>query len=80
MNGKEGFSPAETNIGVGDQVTFVNKAEKATTLTVKKVGTTKTITSDLIKVEGEWQHAFTEAGTYEIWSVSYGVKAKVIVE
>jgi len=77
--GKAGFEPAELTISVGSAVTWKNGDKKDLTLTIMK-GKKFFHNSPLIKAEEIFELEFTEAGTYEYWSVAYGVKAKVVVE
>jgi len=79
--GKGGFDPEEITVKKGAVVTFMNNDPKKKDIVLTfKAGPGKFITSDKIKAGERYEQEFAEAGTYEYWSMAYGIKAKVIVE
>ena len=78
--GKGGFDPEEITVKNGAIVTFMNNDPKKKGIVLTfKVGN-KFINSDKINAGERYEQEFAEAGTYEYWSLAYGVKAKIIVE
>lgn len=80
--GKNGFQPTQMTIDVGDSITWSNEdpGQREVVLTFQKDKLlNKIITSPIIKVNTEWEYTFTEAGTYEYWTVAYGRKGKIVV-
>ncbi len=77
--GKGGFEPKELTVNTGSTITFFNDDEKKLTLTFFKDGKFHQ-NSDIIQPEGKFELTFGEEGSYEYWSVDYGVKASITVE
>jgi len=78
--GKGGFDPAELTVKKGTLVVFMNNDPKSKdALLTFQVGR-KFINSDIIKPGEKYEQLFDEEGTYEYWTIGYGVKGKVIVE
>ncbi len=79
--GKGGFDPEEITVKQGAVVTFMNNDPKGKGIVLTfKIGPGKFITSDKMEAGERYEQEFAEAGTYEYWSIAYGVRAKVIVE
>lgn len=78
--GKDGFSPAEASVNVGEEVVFLNKASKDVVITFQNDGTRMFTNSQLVKTGTTYSHVFSEAGSYTYWTVGYGVKGKLVVE
>lgn len=80
--GKAGFDRPELKIFAGDGVTWINqdKDKRSVELVLQKDKSRKFITSPVFKVGEEYRHSFNEIGTYEFWTVGYGVKGKVVVQ
>jgi plastocyanin len=78
--GKGGFDPAEIRVGKGATVTFLNDdpAGKEIGLVFQKGR--QLINSDRIKAGEKYEHTFEGAGTYNYWTLEYGVRGKVVVE
>jgi plastocyanin len=77
--GKAGFDPMEVTAKAGDAITWVNDDSKIIVLTMMKDGKFFA-NSAQIKSGESFEQEFAEAGTYEYWSLAYGVKGKIIVE
>ena len=79
--GKGGFDPEEITVKKGAVVTFMNNDPKGKDIVLTfKAGPGKFINSDKMNAGEKYEQEFAEAGTYEYWSLAYGVKAKIIVE
>ncbi len=80
--GKNGFSPAELTIEVGDSITWTNAdpQKKTLVLTFQRVNTREFVTSPSLQPGREWDYAFTEPGEYIYWTVGYGVKGRLVVK
>jgi len=77
--GKGGFDPDELTVNAGSTVTWINDDNIKLTLTFFKDGKFYQ-NSDIINPEEKFELTFDEEGSYEYWSVDYGVKAKIAVE
>jgi plastocyanin len=79
--GKEGFSPESSSASVGDTVNFVNAdpTEKGFSLVIDP-SKGPTTTSNLVKAGEMYSLTFEETGTYDFWTVGYGVRGSVTVE
>ena len=78
--GKGGFDPEELTVQTGAIVTFMNNDPKNKDIVLTFKAGKKFINSDKIKAGEKYEQEFAEAGTYEYWSLAYGVKGKIIVE
>lgn len=78
--GKEGFDPEEITVKEGATIVFMNNDPngKDAVLTFQKGR--KFINSDKIKAGEKYEQVFDAAGTYDYWTVQYGVKGKIVVE
>ena len=80
--GKYGFDPAESRVSEGQIVVWRNDnpQKKGESLTFLKEDAGRTIFStNLIRYGETYSHQFS-TGTYDYWSVGFGVKGKLIVE
>ena len=78
--GKGGFDPEELTVKKGATVTFMNNDPKGKAIVLTFKAGKKFINSDKMEAGEKYEQEFAEAGTYEYWSLAYGVKAKIIVE
>ncbi|MBI2665071.1 hypothetical protein HYX12_00430 [Candidatus Woesearchaeota archaeon] len=82
--GKEGITPTELTVTVGQEVSWKNMDKMTHVLIFKKntaYGTSKTLSSPAIKVGEVYTTSFDTAGTYMYWEDAYaGQKAKLVVE
>lgn len=80
--GRNGFDPDVLTVKVGDGIIFINNdpREKAAVITFKKDNLQKFINTELIQPGDGYQMTFEEAGTYNYWTIGYGVRAKLIVQ
>lgn len=77
--GKEGFDPAELKISEGSAVRFVNNANKVILLTFFKDG--KFYQNSPTMNAGEsFDMEFSSKGSYQYWTIQFGVKATITVE
>jgi len=76
--GKEGFDREEVSVSAGGTIRFVNDDAKPMTLTFK--GPSGNSASSLIKSGESYEKTFDMAGTYQFWTVAYGVRATLNVE
>ncbi len=71
------FIPETLTVKAGTKVTWVNKDDEPHTV----VSTTKKFSSRVMDTGGQYDHTFTDPGTYEYYcSVHPHMKAKVIVQ
>jgi len=77
--GKEGFDPLEMAISAGDAVTWVNGDEKDLVIAFFKDGSFY-FNSAVIKPGESFEHEFKDKGSYEYWTLAYGVKGKLTVQ
>ncbi|MBI2208516.1 hypothetical protein HYU50_03395 [Candidatus Woesearchaeota archaeon] len=77
--GKEGFDPLEMAISAGDAVTWINGDEKDLVITFFKDGSFY-LNSAVIKPGESFEHEFKDKGSYEYWTLAYGVKGKITVQ
>ena len=77
--GKDGFDPAELKISGGSAVRFVNNANKVILLTFFKDG--KFYQNSPTMNAGEsFDMEFSSKGSYQYWTIQFGVKATITVE
>ncbi len=84
--GPEGFDPMEFSVKVGEGVTFVNANADDVDVISEVVLVFKeefkvggAVDSPKIQVGESYTHVFESAGTYEYWTVGYGVKGTITV-
>jgi plastocyanin len=80
--GKEGFSADDFTARVGQEVTFVNQdpAKKDFSITFQKQGTRTFLNSEVTRHGDTYTHVFNEPGTYDFWTIGYGVRGTVTVQ
>ncbi len=78
--GREGFDPEELTITEGKPVVFVNQDSRAVVITFQHNTSRKVANSVVIPPGESYIHSFTEAGTYDYWTIGYGIKGKITVE
>jgi plastocyanin len=78
--GKEGFDPEEITVKKGDAVVFTNNDPNGKDAVLTFQLGRKFINSNQIKAGEQYEQIFEEAGTYDYWTVNYGIKGKIIVE
>lgn len=78
--GKEGFDPAEITVKEGSTVVFTNNDPKGKSLVLTFQIGRKFIASGKIEAGKKYEQVFDEKGTYDYWTITYGVKGKVVVE
>lgn len=76
--GKKGFDPSELSVSESSSINFVNNAPKPVVLIFKNGP--RSSSSPTIKSGDSYEHVFEETGTYDYWTVGYGVKGKIVVE
>ena len=76
--GKDGFDMDDLKVSKGATVTWFNAVDKDVTVTFFKDGRFFQ-NSPLVKAGEKFEITFDEEGSYEYWSVAFGVKAKVTV-
>ncbi len=77
--GKDGFDLDDLKVSKGTTVTWFNAVDKSVTVTFFKEGKFFQ-NSPVVKAGEKFEITFDEEGSYEYWSVAFGVKAKVTVE
>ncbi len=80
--GKEGFSPSNISIKVGDSITWKNEdPQRKRVVLIFQQGReqNKFFSSPALWPEEEWEHTFWEEGEYNYWTTQYGVEGKVVV-
>ncbi len=77
--GKKGFNPEMLTINQGDRIEFINYGDKEVSITIQKGKSSKFINTEIIEVDARDYVNLPETGTYEFWTIGYGVKAKIIV-
>jgi len=77
--GKDGFDPAELKISGGSVVRFVNNANKVIILTFFKDGKFYQ-NSPTIDAGESFDIEFSNKGSYQYWTIQFGVKATIAVE
>lgn len=77
--GTEGFDPMEMAISAGDAVTWVNDDKKDLVISFFKDGNFY-LNSAIIKPGESFEHEFKDKGSYEYWTLAYGVVGKITVQ
>ena len=79
--GKYGFDPAEVTVSEGTIVVWRNdnSQKKGESLAFKGENGITFLSTNIIRYGDTYSHQFS-AGTYEYWSVGFGVKGTLIVE
>lgn len=80
--GRNGFNPELLTINQGTTVEWLNfdAEENVIVLVFQKDDNRNFINSNHIPPGGSYKSTFDETGTYNYWSLAYGVSAKIIVE
>ena len=78
--GKKGFEPSKTTVKKGDSLTFVNKQERNSVITLQNKATGNVFNSNQIPPGKTYTHTFDEAGDYKFWDVGMGIRGTVLVK
>lgn len=78
--GKQGFDIEELTVKKGSTITWINEDPKEEDIVVTFQKGRTFINSDIMPPGGMYEHTFDEVGTYDYWTLAYGVRAKIIVE
>jgi hypothetical protein len=79
-NGPNGFSPAETTTLKNVPIYFVNEYTKDMVMTIQKEGTSKFITTPIIKPGEKYKVQLNEEGEYTFWETNYVPRGKIIIK
>lgn len=80
--GREGFSPSDINIKVGDSITWKNadQQQKRVVLVFQRGREQNQFFNGPSLWPGEeWEHTFWEEREYNYWTTEYGVEGKVVI-
>lgn len=80
--GREGFSPADISIKVGDSITWKNadpQQKKVVLIFQRGREQNQFFNSPSLWPREEWEHTFWEVGEYNYWTTEYGMEGKVVV-